>query len=622
MRTIQLFQGIVIIIFLCNCSSLTNQNNEVNCFDDSQKFKSEWFTDQELDLPYFITHFCSLANAVILEGEHKGFIDIAVWRHEKDNQPYNARIMENIYSLAYFYTTDRPWNPYLNDKNLKIRLESALEFWCSIQSEAGQFSEYKPEGWNLAASAFATKFIGEALILLANNGNIDKDLLSKAWSAQRKAIMFVLQDPDFYRHGRSFTNQYSNVWSGALAYLSMHDDTELSKALHDRIHQSIEDFQSPVGFFYESDGPDWNYNLGTHENNLMMTWPYVKGTELEDVFRKKYEDFMGWVAISAVPEPGFKTWYLNGGISTRTAGYYMEKKGLYFNQSIPIAEISPLAYPYLYSTEEFTSNAQIIRQSITDGTLDIPSLAIGEFSSYSPYGLLHRNLDISLPGNTQRQEAVNNLPFIQSSSFFEQRTDTRLNTTFSFIRKPAYYAMFNSGEARNQRQTFGLGLLWHPDAGTFIQTRVIEPEASWGTQADGDDKKVYEAQSFYPNFTVNSKKIQPSGGIHNHGNGPVSIQYDLGKDGRKSVSFQDDKIVIAVNKKGKILEKIPFLHDCTITAEKEGERWKIEKNGVVLNLQIKGAVNVNLKNIENEPAPLIQSLQIEADSKLEYILSF
>jgi hypothetical protein len=622
MRTFQLFHAFIIATFLFSCSSQHNKNNEVACFDDAQKLQSEWFTDQELDLPYFIVHFCSLANAVSMEGEHKGFIDLPVWRHEKDNQPYNARIMENIFSLAYFYTTDRPWNPYLNDKSLKTRLEAALEFWCSIQSEAGQFSEYKPEGWNLAATAFATKFIGEALILLTKNGNIDKDLLSKAWSVHRKAIMFVLQDPDFYRHGRSFTNQYSNVWPGAMAYLSVHDDDELSSALRARIQQSIEDFQSPVGYFYESDGPDWNYNLGTHENNLMMAWPYVKGTDLEDVFRKKYEDFMGWVAISAAPEPDYKLWYLNGGISTRTAGYYMENKGLYLNQSIPVAEISPLAFPYLYSREEFTANADEIRKTIVDGTLEIPSLEVGVFSSYSPYGLLHRNLEISLPGEKQRQDAVISLPFLQNTSFFEQRTDTRLNTTFSFIRKPAYYAMFNSGEAKNQRQTFGLGLLWHPEAGTFIQPRVIEPETGWGTQSDNDDNKVYESKSFYPDFSVNSTGIAIEGGIHNHGVGVVAVQYDLGPDGKKSVIFQDDKIIVRVTKNGKILEKIPFLHDCQMIAESDLSSWKIEKNGVVMNLQIKGAEKVNIKNIENEPAPLIQSLQIEAGSQLEYIFSF
>ncbi|MCC5932086.1 MAG: hypothetical protein JJU28_22765 [Cyclobacteriaceae bacterium] len=622
MRTILLFPALIIAIFLFSCSSQNNNKNEVTCFDDSQKFKADWFTDQELDLPYFIVHFCSLANAVRMDGEDKGFIDIPVWRHEKDNKPYNARIMENIYSLAYFYTTDKPWNPYINDRNLKNRIETALEFWCSIQSDAGQFSEYKPEGWNLAATAFATKFMGEALILLSENGNVSNELLEKTMLSMRKAIMFVLKDPDFYRHGRSFTNQYSNVWSGALAYLSLRDDPEVYEALKARIQQSIEDFQSPVGYFYERDGPDWTYNLGTHENNLMMTWPYVKGTELEDIFRKKYEDFMEWVSISAAPEPDFKTWHLNGGISTRTSGFYMENKSLFFNQSIPIAEISPLAFPYLVSREEFTADADLIRKTISDGTLDIAPLEVGQFYAFSPYGLLHRNLEISLPDENQKKEAIGRLPFIQNTSFFEQRTDTRQKTTFSFIRKPAYYAIFNSGEVLNQRQTFGLGLLWHPDAGTFMQTRVIEPDAAWGTLSENDDNKVFEGQSFYPDFRLNAKKIQIEDGIQNYGTGDVNVQYDLGKEGKKSVIFHDDKVIIRVSKSGKILEKLPFLHNCQISEETDLKSYKIEKNGVILNLQIKGAESVSIKNIENEPAPVIQSLQIEASSQLEYILSF
>jgi hypothetical protein len=619
MRRFIPFYLLILASFHTSCSF--NEKDKVKCLDDPQLFNSDWFTDEELDMPYFLVHFCSLANAVIMDGEHKGFIDIPVWRHEKDNKPYNARIMENIYSLSYFYTTDRPWNPYLNNRSLRKRIENALEFWSSIQSEEGQFSEYKVEGWNLAATAFATKFIGEALILLTKHGGISDAVMENAFLSMREAILNVLKDPEFYDHGRSFTNQYTNVWSGALAYLSLRDDVEVHEALKSRILQSLEEFQSPAGYFYESDGPDWNYNLGTHENNLMMTWPYVKGTELEEIFKKKYEDFMQWVSINATPEPGFNTWYLNGGISTRTAGYYMENKGLYFNQSIPIAEISSLAYPYLQSREEFNREANFIRNSMREGTLQIADLEIGEFSSFSPYGLLHRNLQIRLPEESQKKEVIKRLPFLENTSFFEQRTDSRLQTTFTFIRKPAYYAVFNSGEMKNQKQNFGLGILWHPEGGTFIQPRVIEPKAAWGTSS-GQAEKVFESNSFYPEFHNGVSKLSPQPGIQTYRGEEVAIKYILPEGGEKSLIFKDNELLIRVTAIGEITEKIPFLHDCAITINQDSTSCQIEKNGVVLHLHTKGALKITLQTVENEPAPEIQSVQLEAGSPFEYVLSF
>lgn len=81
------------------------------------------------DIDYDIGHFHRLANAVRMTEPEKGFIDISVWRNPNDNRPYNARVMENITSLAWFYTQEEAWNPYYADSDLKKILEAALTFW-------------------------------------------------------------------------------------------------------------------------------------------------------------------------------------------------------------------------------------------------------------------------------------------------------------------------------------------------------------------------------------------------------------------------------------------------------------------------------------------------------------
>jgi hypothetical protein len=251
---------------------------------DLGQLKPGDFSDAEVELPYYLAHFHRVANSVSEEGELRGFFDLSVWRGQVNHKTYNARVMENCLSLAFFYCTQRSWNPYYGDSALRQRLESALDYWCRMQSPEGKFSEYGPQEWNLAATAFATKFMGETLRLLHGGPPIDAGLSERVWLAQRKAIMIVLNDPEMWQHGVDYSNQYSNVWAGGLGYLALRADPELEARLRQRIEESITAFQSPAGYFYERGGPDWGYNLGTHHSNLHVAWHYARGTDLEPIF--------------------------------------------------------------------------------------------------------------------------------------------------------------------------------------------------------------------------------------------------------------------------------------------------------------------------------------------------
>jgi hypothetical protein len=92
-------------------------------------------------LPFEVFDFKELADAVVEQGPDRGFINIPVWRSPRENRPYNARIMESVLSLAYFYTLKKPWNPYYGSPALRQRLEAALEFWCGLQNPEGRFAE-------------------------------------------------------------------------------------------------------------------------------------------------------------------------------------------------------------------------------------------------------------------------------------------------------------------------------------------------------------------------------------------------------------------------------------------------------------------------------------------------
>ena len=131
------------------------------------------FADHELEVPYYLKHFAQVANAVVetpftdSTGTYlpRGFLNIKVNREPADNKPYNARIMEMQMALAYFYTANRPWNPYYNHASVKARLEAMLQRWTEMQAPdgstyAGLFAEYSTNNYSLAPTGFGVMAAG------------------------------------------------------------------------------------------------------------------------------------------------------------------------------------------------------------------------------------------------------------------------------------------------------------------------------------------------------------------------------------------------------------------------------------------------------------------------------
>ena len=514
---------------------------------DPASVKPEMFDDSELDLPYYLVHFPRVANAVTQDGPNRGFIAISVWRNAKDNQPYNARIMENILSLAYFYTTKRPWNPYYGAPGLRDRLEAALDFWVKAQAPSGAFSEYKPQGWNLAATAFATKFMGQTLRLLEKAPPIDPDLLTRVQAAQRKAIRFVLTDPEFFQHGRNFSNQFTNVWPGALAWLSQRNDPEIETLLRRRIAESATEFQSPAGYFYEAGGPDWAYNFGTHHSNLLGAWFYTKATPLGKHFIEEERRFFDWVSWNVVPEGG--QWVLNRAVETRRAMPVVD-----FSYRHPLAEHVPVSRAFIPTREDAKRQTEAQRRRLAATWPNVDTLPVGEFTAFSPYVFLHREQPEYLPTTREKQEAAAAMPVNARQNFNHQRMDSRHPIVFTYVRRPAYYAAFNTGKQITRQQRLGLGLLWTPEDGTLLQSQTNSADAAWGTRLPKADQ-VFEAATIDAVYSTGA----PSPGARDLPGDVVTVEYPLGSSGKKRVVFDRDAIRVTVEHPGEFTEQIPSL---------------------------------------------------------------
>ena len=573
-----------LLVFQCQIGDQTENNSSSEWrkieAPDFTTISPVMFNDSELDIPFFLAHFHRIANAVVEEGDNKGFIDISVWRNPKDNKPYNARIMESILTLAYFYATDRPWNVYYGSEQVRFRLEAAMQFWCKIQAEDGRFSEYGKEKWNLAATAFATKFMGETLQLLSKGPGIDQEILKRTVEADRKAIMAVLTLPDLWEFGKGYSNQYSNVWSGALAYLDLYHDEEMEQLFLQKFEKSIEAFQSPAGYFYERNGPDFAYNLGTHENNLMMAYHYTKGTKIGDIIIDKSRRFTDWLVLNIVPESD-DMYFLNRSIETRRNMAVVELNGPFITQGLALAKEVPLMRPFLRSSEVGSEIIQQKRDSLKMLWPETKKLDTGNFFAYTPYDFLHRRVSKWFPTQKERQEAIEQIPCLTDKYFIKTLNDTRKNVSFTYINMPGYYAVFNHGEIISKQQRYGLTLLWSKETGVIWQSQTRNDAACWGSRID--DSTIMEAMDIKASIFVDGQMFKAGKQVLTE-NSVIEIKYKA-QGISKEVLFRSNEIEVNASAGGNLKETIPLVLDGESNILLDGSIVEMQKNSgsVVIN---------------------------------------
>ncbi|MCE5216527.1 hypothetical protein LLH03_05770 [bacterium] len=555
---------------------------------DLSKLKPSDFADDDLDMPYLLHHFARVANSVLMDGPNRGFLSLPVWRNAKDNKPYNARVMESHLTLAWFYCTRKPWNPYYASPEVRARLEAMLDFWCRMQNTDGQFSEYRDLGWNLPATAFATKFMGETLQLLHSGPPIDKALLDRVVAADRKAILVTLTNPTLYKHGCSYSNQFTNVWGGAFAYLKLFPDAEIDKLLDARLKDAAKDFQSPAGYPYEADGPDWGYNMGTHHSNLYVAWNYTRGTERGERFLDEEARWADWLSYNAVREPDGSRFFLNRAVETRG------RKGDFVRMNTPLAEGVERSRAFMTSQGERATEIARTRQQLAADWPKVADLPVGSAGAYTPYEFLYRSMIQWYPTDEQQAQALAKVPYLARDRFNHQRVDSRYAVQYTFVRHPGYYAAVNTGRLFREQQRYGLGLLWNQRTGTLLQSQTLTNDAAWGTLTP-DGKKLCEASSIPSTFTVGGSPVIPEVGNRDLPEGDLTVGYLLGKEGQKSLSFTDAGIVVTVRRPGAILEQIPLLLADTDKPTLTADTMTLVRNNTAFTLSFGPAVKAELK---------------------------
>jgi hypothetical protein len=516
---------------------------QVPAFDPSRVRPSD-FSDADLDMPYNITYLPRIANAVETDGPDRGFINISVWRGTSQLHPYNARIMESILTLAWFYASARKWNQYYANKALRARLELALEYWCNLQSPDGKFSEYGPQQWNLAATAFAVKFISEALRLLKTGPPITPALHTRAIDCCRKAVHATLNDPDLLSHGKSYSNQFTNIFAGGAAFLAMYPDAELSAQLGAAVEVSPHELQSPCGYMYEADGPDLGYTLNTHHENLQMAYSYWRGTRLGDFLLVEEERWGKWLSFNLLPETDQPFWVANRSIETR------QEHSIFRAVDTPLADKCEIMRAFATPPDRRTADIKAAREKLNTNWPRVEPLNVGVFEALSPYRFLQRAHYDWHPTAEQMAEARKLLRPVNENSFVEQMKDTREPITFTYIRRPGYYAAFASApKPITKQQRLGLTFVWTPNGGALLQSQTNGTETAWGTTISGD--LPAEAAGLDAEYSQDN----------------TVVRYPLPGGGHKTVTFAPDRIMVSVERDGDIVERVPVFDTASVISD-------------------------------------------------------
>lgn len=466
--------------------------------------KSQW-KPEEYDLCYYWVNFARMANSVVTDpGPLQGWFSEALWRHYS-YAPFNARVMENYHSLAFFYGYNAPWNLYYRDPAVLERLEYALTYTFGLMAENGAIPEYAPADLDspmLAPSSFGMEYMAGALEVAGDV--LPADLRARLIAQARKAAVYVLTSQESWAHARAYTNQFLGAMAGGARLARLTDDRELMALVVQAGDALLEEshFISPMGFLYENNGPETFSYFFTTLSRLVPLYHEWKDPRVLEVLRRH----CAWMSRWMLPEPDGDTLILAGSHQTRTgSGYRVARRGfrglgtLMVGGGQGVQSLDTLRDDgsderrfldlLLRSQEEEMQRRQqweadedlvasLRRQSLKEGYQPVPTLSC--FPAYAPPA-------------AQITEARGALPCLEPKTSCEVQGDDRGNQ-YVTIRHPAYYV----GLAFSTRHTaaqHGPGFLWHPDGGTLILSENGD-RACWETRlgASGTGKAAALAE--------------------------------------------------------------------------------------------------------------------------------
>lgn len=613
------------------------------------------FADHELEVPYHLYHFAQVANSIVettttINGVTypRGFLNIKVNREPVDNMPYNARILEVQMVLAYFYTANRPWNPYYNSTPVRQRLEAMMSLWVSLQAPdgdpyAGLFTEYSTSNLSMAPTSFGAMAAAQALDSIVDSGlPFDATVLHNAKSALRKALVALFTRSDMRSHAKQWSNQFNGAYHAALIYLeNWGPDSQLLETFGKAVGDSATQDQSPAGFWYEQEGPDFGYS-SVHDNNLRVAWPRLRaytnvgGTNLAGLVIQGDVSWNEWLAANMVLQPGISTntFFTSAGLNTRTSHAFQTPR------SRPLAEFATTSRAFALTDTEFTAALTAKRSSEQSRFGNYGTLSVPNAYSYIPTFVY----DAARPSNSilngwhptaaQRNAELAKLPSRGtniSNRLFHNAAPNSGAITLSTAKRTNYYATFASGNRRVPRQAYGLNLLWNSAFGLALQPVSGSPNSvpwQWGTVRGTNVTLAYETGNIPSTIKIGSNAVLPPAGVTDLAAGDFSVSYALVSGGitygQKSVTLGGSNVQVVVTHADVFTEYLPLAYasDATLNTNSSSRLVLLRPNGSSFLLQLHSPASIDAGNTSSLTGGMVRrGVTLRATNTLFYTLT-
>src|SRR5262245_35899441 len=184
-----------------------------------------------------------------------------------------ARFQEALCALSFLYATEIDGNPYFHNARLLEWIGLGLRFWSSIQRRDGSFDEAYPFERSLAATAFTTFYVGEALEFLGDD--LSSELRAGTQETMRRAGWWLARNDE--THG--FLSNHLAAAAAALHHVYRVTREKSFARRSQYFLDKIFDRQSSEGWYEEYGGADPGYQ--THGSfYLVRVWQLTRDEQL------------------------------------------------------------------------------------------------------------------------------------------------------------------------------------------------------------------------------------------------------------------------------------------------------------------------------------------------------
>lgn len=462
------------------------------------------FADSEQVFARYLISLPDMANDIVDDDPTTyGFMGGGWWRPTGADDPRNSRVMEHVATLAWFYSTPRPWNAYAGNPALLARLEAAIRYYTALQRPDGSYPVANEDS-SLAATAFGLVAQADTYELLLGTG-VSEDTMDRLGRSIAAATAWVMnEESPHWQVPILVFNQVAGALVGAQRALQIAAADVTQETIDQRVSFLCANGQAPAGFFHESKGPDFGYNFTVAMPDLAWLFQQTQNQDIPKLVQR-YVDFM---QLALIPEPQGNSFTHVAALHARNILGALERPADDLRDRSALAtaflELVP-GIAFLLPTQEEKSEART--------AFALSAQPIGGLSKpdTSPRTWMYGPLAASGPTAQQRASVESALP-MRARERFTKLAFGSWSDEYLFVRRPSYYFAGAFGERFDgELSTRQLGTLWSPTIGTILFSSNRRDGTGWATAAvDGTfstRRSSSESQYFSDSVTNESRPL-------------------------------------------------------------------------------------------------------------------